>query len=309
MLIVWAIVMRALRREAEEAKMLNSLQAAHAATTWKIEKEKEPLSINVATVQQQLHKIKFSQLIEATNGFSAASLIGCGGFGEVHHRKFPLNGTFCPKFWLWLLQVFKATLKDGSCVAIKKLIHLSYQGDREFMAEMETLGLSTKPGAAARILQGAGGAAPRLRVHAPRQPRGHAPLTAHQQGCRTRPQLGGAKADRPQRSKGPLLPPPQLHPPHHPSGHEVHQCAAGCADGGARLRLRHGPAHQRPRHPPQRQHAHRHTELRSAGVLPELPLHGQGGRVLLRGHPARAAHRAMAGDVAAAVVVAYCYSL
>ncbi|KAG6468206.1 hypothetical protein ZIOFF_072778 [Zingiber officinale] len=120
--------------------MLNSLQAAHAATKWKIEKEKEPLSINVATFQRQLHKLKFSQLIEATNSFSAASLIGCGSFGEVHNRKFPLSGTFYPKFWLWLLQVFEATLKDGSCVAIKKLIHLSYQGDREFMAEMETLG-------------------------------------------------------------------------------------------------------------------------------------------------------------------------
>lgn len=117
-LIVWAIAMRARRREAEEVKMLNSLQASHAATTWKIDKEREPLSINVATFQRQLRKLKFSQLIEATNGFSAASLIGTGGFGEV----------------------FKATLKDGSSVAIKKLIRLSCQGDREFMAEMETLG-------------------------------------------------------------------------------------------------------------------------------------------------------------------------
>ncbi|KAK6146657.1 hypothetical protein DH2020_020526 [Rehmannia glutinosa] len=117
-LIVWAIAMRARRREAEEVKMLSSLQASHAATTWKIEKEKEPLSINVATFQRQLRKLKFSQLIEATNGFSAASMIGSGGFGEV----------------------FKATLKDGSSVAIKKLIRLSCQGDREFMAEMETLG-------------------------------------------------------------------------------------------------------------------------------------------------------------------------
>ncbi|XP_022776535.1 serine/threonine-protein kinase BRI1-like 2 [Durio zibethinus] len=117
-LIVWAIAMRARRKEAEEVKMLNRLQAAHAATTWKIDKEKEPLSINVATFQRQLRKLKFSTLIEATNGFSAASLIGCGGFGEV----------------------FKATLKDGSSVAIKKLIRLSCQGDREFMAEMETLG-------------------------------------------------------------------------------------------------------------------------------------------------------------------------
>lgn len=117
-LIVGAVAMRARRKEAEEAKMLNSLQACRAATTWKIDKEKEPLSINVATFQRQLRKLKFSQLIEATDGFSAAALIGCGGFGEV----------------------FKATLKDGSSVAIKKLIRLSCQGDREFMAEMETLG-------------------------------------------------------------------------------------------------------------------------------------------------------------------------
>ncbi|KAL3582272.1 hypothetical protein D5086_016604 [Populus alba] len=70
--------MRVRHKEAEEVKMLNSLQASHAATTWKIDKEKEPLSINVATFQRQLRKLKFSQLIEATNGFSAASLIGCG---------------------------------------------------------------------------------------------------------------------------------------------------------------------------------------------------------------------------------------
>lgn len=116
--IVWAIVARARRREADQAKMLGSLHAADAATTWKIGKEREPLSINVATFQRQLRKLTFSQLIEATNGFSAASMIGSGGFGEV----------------------FKATLKDGSSVAIKKLIHLSYQGDREFTSEMETLG-------------------------------------------------------------------------------------------------------------------------------------------------------------------------
>lgn len=114
-LIVWAIAVHARRKEAEGLKMLSSIQEA---STWKIEKEKEPLSINVATFQRQLRKVKFSQLIEATNGFSAASMIGSGGFGEV----------------------FKASLKDGSSVAIKKLIRLSCQGDREFMAEMETLG-------------------------------------------------------------------------------------------------------------------------------------------------------------------------
>ncbi|KAM0867580.1 hypothetical protein ACQ4PT_041891 [Festuca glaucescens] len=117
---IWAVVVRARRREVREARMLSSLQdGTRTATTWKLGKaEKEALSINVATFQRQLRKLTFTQLIEATNGFSAASLIGSGGFGEV----------------------FKATLKDGSTVAIKKLIPLSHQGDREFMAEMETLG-------------------------------------------------------------------------------------------------------------------------------------------------------------------------
>ncbi|KAK1263558.1 Serine/threonine-protein kinase BRI1-like 2 [Acorus gramineus] len=115
---VWAIAMRARRREAEEVKILSSLRSNNAATTWMIEREKEPLSINVATFQRQLRKLTFSQLVEATDGFSAASLVGSGGFGEV----------------------FKARLKDGSCVAVKKLVRLSYQGDREFAAEMETLG-------------------------------------------------------------------------------------------------------------------------------------------------------------------------
>ncbi|KAL6906253.1 hypothetical protein ACP4OV_003854 [Aristida adscensionis] len=115
-----AVAARARRREAREALMLSTLQdGTRTATTWKLGKaEKEALSINVATFQRQLRRLTFTQLIEATNGFSAASLIGSGGFGEV----------------------FKATLRDGSCVAIKKLIHLSYQGDREFTAEMETLG-------------------------------------------------------------------------------------------------------------------------------------------------------------------------
>ncbi|XP_004983438.2 brassinosteroid LRR receptor kinase BRL2 [Setaria italica] len=115
-----AVVARARRKEAREARMLSSLQdGTRTATVWKLGKaEKEALSINVATFQRQLRRLTFTQLIEATNGFSAGSLVGSGGFGEV----------------------FKATLKDGSRVAIKKLIHLSYQGDREFTAEMETLG-------------------------------------------------------------------------------------------------------------------------------------------------------------------------
>ncbi|WOK92954.1 receptor-like protein kinase BRI1-like 3 [Canna indica] len=88
------------------------------ATSWKFSSVLEPLSINVATFEKPLRKLTFAHLLEATNGFSADSLIGSGGFGEV----------------------YKARLKDGSVVAIKKLIHVTGQGDREFTAEMETIG-------------------------------------------------------------------------------------------------------------------------------------------------------------------------
>jgi Leucine-rich repeat (LRR) protein len=87
-------------------------------SSWKLSGVHEPLSINVATFEKPLRKLTFAHLLEATNGFSAETLIGSGGFGEV----------------------YKAKLKDGTVVAIKKLIHFTGQGDREFTAEMETIG-------------------------------------------------------------------------------------------------------------------------------------------------------------------------
>ncbi|XP_057417234.1 systemin receptor SR160 [Lotus japonicus] len=86
--------------------------------SWKFTSAREALSINLATFEKPLRKLTFADLLEATNGFHNDSLIGSGGFGDV----------------------YKAQLKDGSVVAIKKLIHVSGQGDREFTAEMETIG-------------------------------------------------------------------------------------------------------------------------------------------------------------------------
>ncbi|CAL0327562.1 unnamed protein product [Lupinus luteus] len=85
---------------------------------WKFTSAREALSISLATFEKPLRKLTFADLLEATNGFHNDSLIGSGGFGDV----------------------YKAQLKDGSVVAIKKLIHISGQGDREFTAEMETIG-------------------------------------------------------------------------------------------------------------------------------------------------------------------------
>ncbi|CAL9097540.1 unnamed protein product [Musa acuminata var. zebrina] len=89
-----------------------------ANSNWKLTATKDALVINLATFEMPLRKLCFADLVEATNGFHNDSLIGSGGFGDV----------------------YKAQLKDGSVVAIKKLIHVSGQGDREFTAEMETIG-------------------------------------------------------------------------------------------------------------------------------------------------------------------------
>jgi hypothetical protein len=91
---------------------------ASSKLSWKISCSREPLSINLAIFENPLRKLAYAHLHEATNGFSSETLIGSGGFGEV----------------------YKAKLKNGSVVAVKKLMHFKGQGDREFTAEMETIG-------------------------------------------------------------------------------------------------------------------------------------------------------------------------
>ncbi|KAJ4975741.1 hypothetical protein NE237_000847 [Protea cynaroides] len=105
------------RREDAGDKYIDSLPTS-GSSNWKLSGVPEPLNINVATFEKPLRKLTFAHLLEATNNFSADSLIGSGGFGEV----------------------YKAQLRDGSVVAIKKLIRVTGQGDREFTAEMETIG-------------------------------------------------------------------------------------------------------------------------------------------------------------------------
>ncbi|KAI5072980.1 hypothetical protein GOP47_0013086 [Adiantum capillus-veneris] len=118
--VVWMGFVMKNRNQKKENALLSTLQQSsfNGSSSWNLSGEREPLSINVATFERPLRKLTFSQLIEATNGFSRESLVGTGGFGEV----------------------YKAELRDGTVVAIKKLLQFSHQGDREFVAEMETLG-------------------------------------------------------------------------------------------------------------------------------------------------------------------------
>nr|TKS18730.1 hypothetical protein D5086_0000003990 [Populus alba] len=79
------------------------------------------LSITIdesATFDPAMNRISMEELKVSTKNFSADLIIGDGSFGLV----------------------YKATLFNGSTVAIKKLDPDAFQGFREFRAEMETLG-------------------------------------------------------------------------------------------------------------------------------------------------------------------------
>ncbi|KAH6835195.1 Leucine-rich receptor-like protein kinase family protein [Perilla frutescens var. hirtella] len=118
-LIIVVVEMKKRRKEKEAALEAYIENHSNSGTAWKMS-AREAMSINLSTFDKpmSLRKLTYGDLFEATNGFHSDSLIGSGGFGDV----------------------YKAGLKCGSTVAIKKLKHVSGQGDREFTAEMETIG-------------------------------------------------------------------------------------------------------------------------------------------------------------------------
>jgi protein brassinosteroid insensitive 1 len=122
-LVIIVIESRRRKQKKEEASTSRDIyidSRSHSGTmisNWRLSGT-NALSINLAAFEKQLQKLTLADLVDATNGFHNDYLIGSGGFGDV----------------------YKAQLKDGRIVAIKKLIHVSGQGDREFTAEMETIG-------------------------------------------------------------------------------------------------------------------------------------------------------------------------
>ncbi|KAL0743754.1 hypothetical protein Bca4012_085267 [Brassica carinata] len=74
------------KKEKKREKYIESLPTS-GSSSWKLSSVHEPLSINVATFEKPLRKLTFAHLLEATNGFSADSMIGSGGFGDVYKAK------------------------------------------------------------------------------------------------------------------------------------------------------------------------------------------------------------------------------
>ena len=81
-------------------------------------KPKETPSINIATFEHSLRRMKPSDILSATENFSKTYIIGDGGFGTV----------------------YRASLPEGRTIAVKRLNGGRLHGDREFLAEMETIG-------------------------------------------------------------------------------------------------------------------------------------------------------------------------
>ena len=120
-----ALRLRHLKQQVEACKDLEKAKLKHSsssnsrsASNPSLDKLKEPLSINVAMFEQPLLRLTLADVLLATNGFCKRNIVGDGGFGTV----------------------YKAELPDGRIVAIKKLGQGLSQGNREFLAEMETLG-------------------------------------------------------------------------------------------------------------------------------------------------------------------------
>ncbi|CAL9159286.1 unnamed protein product [Musa hybrid cultivar] len=65
-----------------------------------------------------VREFTYAELYTATNGFSKKHFLSKGGFGSV----------------------YRGTLTDGQCIAVKQYKHVSSQGETEFMSEVHVLG-------------------------------------------------------------------------------------------------------------------------------------------------------------------------
>ncbi|KAL6496895.1 hypothetical protein OROGR_028824 [Orobanche gracilis] len=104
-----------LKGETEE-KDLDPLPYDSSGVFLEVEKEASRV-VFFPTIKSKTLDLTIADILKATDGFNQSNIIGCGGFGLV----------------------FKATLSDGTNLAIKKLSGDMGLMEREFKAEVETL--------------------------------------------------------------------------------------------------------------------------------------------------------------------------
>ena len=115
----WRLLKQEAIAKTKDLERMKLTMVMEAGACMVLPKSKEPLSINVAMFEQPLLRLTLADILLATNNFCKTNIIGDGGFGTV----------------------YKAVLPDTKrIVAIKKLGASRSQGNREFLAEMETLG-------------------------------------------------------------------------------------------------------------------------------------------------------------------------
>ncbi|KAL1221106.1 Phytosulfokine receptor 1 [Cardamine amara subsp. amara] len=111
------IVLRARRRSGEVDPEIEESESMN-------HKDVEEMGSKLVVLFQSNDKdLSYDDLLDSTNSFDQANIIGCGGFGMV----------------------YKAILPDGKKVAIKKLSGDCGQIEREFKAEVETLSRAQHP--------------------------------------------------------------------------------------------------------------------------------------------------------------------
>ncbi|XP_037455107.1 tyrosine-sulfated glycopeptide receptor 1-like [Triticum dicoccoides] len=82
--------------------------------------EQTLIVIRMQQVKGEQKKLKFNEVLKATNNFHKDNIVGCGGYGLV----------------------YKAELPDGSKLAIKKLNSETCLMEREFIAEVDALSMA-----------------------------------------------------------------------------------------------------------------------------------------------------------------------
>ncbi|VAI43938.1 unnamed protein product [Triticum turgidum subsp. durum] len=119
-LLFLACLLVSIRQKGFRVKNRRESNGEVEATSFYSSSEQTLVVMRMAEGQGEENKLKFNDILKATNNFDKENIIGCGGYGLV----------------------YKAELPDGSKLAIKKLNDEMCLMEREFTAEVDALSMA-----------------------------------------------------------------------------------------------------------------------------------------------------------------------